>query len=211
LRRLYFFSIIILLLVFSCSEDPYLSLRARFDEAYLIKILKIAKNSIQAEFTTPRFSCFQEIPYTESELGVFVRLINKGQDRGCVGFYRGVSSPEQAAALAAVDAAFFDGRYPVLKKEELDTCELEVTVIGALQPIAGPEDFDLQRHMLRIELGLQEAMLQPQIAAEHGYDKKAFLRALCRKAGLPQDSYLDAAARLFKAPAVHRCEPFSEL
>jgi len=201
----------LLFLVPACPDNSYHSFSERYNTEYLTRLLTLAKTAIREEFDAQRFSAFQEIPYSESQLGVFIRIINNGWDRGCVGFYRGVGSIEQAVCAAAVNAAFFDGRYPTLRKEELATCELEITVSGELEPMTDAFDFDLKIHMLRIELDDHEAMLQPQIAQQYGYDKAAFLRALCRKAGMEEKAYLDANARLFKAPAVYLMIAYSEL
>jgi AmmeMemoRadiSam system protein A len=202
---------ILLFVMPSCQESSDQSFSQQYNPVYLTRLLSLAKAAIRGQFATQRFLSFQEIPYNRSRRGVFIRIINDGYDRGCVGFYRGVDSIEHAVSAAAVNAAFFDGRYPALRREELAACELEITVIGELKPLSDPFDFDLTKHMLRIELDNHEAMLQPQIAAQYGYDKQAFLRALCRKAGLDEDAFRDAAARLFKAQAVYLRTAYSKL
>lgn len=194
---------VIMLLLVCCSPAVPDSLSRTYDNRALRTLLGMAKTAIREEFASHTASGFREITYTDNDLGVFLRIINHGQDRGCIGFYHGVGSPEQAIRTAAIDAAFFDDRYPPLRREELAFCELEITVIGRLVPLHDPFDFDLTTHMLRIELDNREAMLQPQIAAQYGYDKQAFLGALCRKAGLEPEAYLDPHARLYKAQAVH--------
>jgi AmmeMemoRadiSam system protein A len=193
---------ILLFVMPSCQESFEQTFSQHYNPAYLTQLLTLAKAAIREQFDTQRFSAFQEIPYSRNQLGMFIRIINNGKDRGCVGFYRGVDSIEYAVRAAAVNAAFFDGRYPPLSREELKSCELEITVIGELMPMKDPFNFDIDKHMLRIEFDNHEAMLQPQIAAQYGYDKQALLRALCRKAGLDEDAFRDASARLFKVRAI---------
>ncbi len=211
MRRTFIFHGLLILLLVSCVADSPDSLRRTYNNRTLRSLLILAKTAIREEFDTHASLGFKEIPYTENDLGVFLRIINHGEDRGCIGFYQGVGSPEQAVCAAVIDAAFFDGRYPPLRQEELPLCEFEVTVIGRLIPITDPMDFDLEIHMLRIELDHHEAMLQPQIAGEHGYDKRAFLGALCRKAGLDRNAFLNPNARLYKAVSVHLRKPWAEL
>jgi AmmeMemoRadiSam system protein A len=194
--------VILLFLGFSCGDNKDAAFPVAYNPAYLSHLLSLAKAAIREEFVSTHIKKFQEIPYSPDRIGVFIRIIGGGHDRGCVGFYRGVDAIEPAVQAAAVNAAFFDGRYPPLRRGELSVCELEITVIGELKPLSDPLDFDLTTHMLRIEFGKHEAMLQPQIAAQYGYDKEAFLRALCRKAGLQENAYRESGARLFKAQAV---------
>jgi hypothetical protein len=51
-------------------------------------------------------------------------------------------------------------------------------------------------HGLCIRLGDRGAVLLPQVAARHGWNRDTLLAELCGKAGLPPDAWRDAAALL---------------
>jgi AmmeMemoRadiSam system protein A len=202
---------LLLFIMPACQESSDRSFSQQYSTVYLKRLLMLAKSAILEQFDKQCLKTFQEIPYSQSRLGVFIRIIGGSRDRGCIGFYRGVDSIEGAVRAAAVNAAFFDGRYPPLRREELAACELEITVIGKLDAMADPFDFNLTEHMLRIEFDHHEAMLQPQIASQYGYGKEAFLRALCRKAGLEENMYCDNGVQLYKARAIYLRKHWSEL
>ena len=111
-------------------------------------------------------------------------------------------------AEMAVAAGARDPRFPPVASHELDGLEVEVSVLGAVQPCQ-PEDVEVGRDGLVIEEGFRRGLLLPQVAMEQGWDRQEFLEATCRKAGLPSDAW-QTGARLFRFEAVHFSEGESE-
>ncbi|HNU91880.1 MAG TPA: AMMECR1 domain-containing protein [Spirochaetota bacterium] len=154
---------------------------------------------------------FREIEYGEDDTGVFVRLLKGGRERGCIGFIRGVSSPEEAVKAAAVNAAFFDKRHKRLGPEELPSLEIEITVIDRLLRIRNHLDFTPGIHTIYIKHLNMKAVMQGQIIQERGYSKEEFLRAICKKGGIPETQYREKDAEIYRANTVFMRRRFADI
>lgn len=120
--------------------------------------------------------------------GAFVSLHRKGKLRGCIGIVEPVETLGQTVARCAAGAAREDPRFPPLRPEELESVEIEVSVLGPVMPIAA-EDVVIGKHGLLLVQGQRRGLLLPQVAVEHGLDRVRFLEETCRKAGLPADAW----------------------
>ncbi len=149
-------------------------------------------------------------PHKESLLqpaGCFVTLKRKADHalRGCIGTFSTNQPLYRAVQEMAVAAATRDPRFPAVTLDELDDLVLEISVLTPPRP-ARPEEVEVGRHGLEIELGPFHGVLLPQVAVEEGWDRKTFLEAVCMKAGLPPDAYESPHAKL----SVFTAEVFSE-
>jgi uncharacterized protein (TIGR00296 family) len=88
---------------------------------------------------------------------------------------------------------------------ELPGLELEISLLGPLEPLPSPDAIDIGRHGLVVEHGSRRGLLLPQVAAERNWDRETFLAQTCHKAGLPDDAW-KKGARVFRFDA----EVFSE-
>ena len=123
--------------------------------------------------------------------GAFVTLKRQGQLRGCIGTLECRNPLAEEIRRVAVSAAREDPRFPPLQPSELDDLDVEVSVLGPLEPIdpTRPGAIEIGRHGLVVELGRRRGLLLPQVATEHGWDVPEFLSQTCRKAGLPADGW----------------------
>ena len=76
---------------------------------------------------------------------------------------------------------------------ELAGLEIEVSLLGPLEPIASPDDIEVGRHGLLVERDWQRGLLLPQVATEWRWDRETFLAQTCHKAGLPRDAWKQGA------------------
>jgi len=53
-----------------------------------------------------------------------------------------------------------------------------------------------------MENGYNRGVFLPQVPVEWGWDKDAYLKNLCRKAGLPEDALKDPSTRIYKFQAI---------
>src|SRR5262249_36825734 len=97
----------------------------------------------------------------------------------------------EEVARVAVCAAREDPRFAPLTASELDGLDVEVSVLGPLEPIdpGDPGAFAIGRHGLVVEQGARRGLLLPQVAIEHHWSREAFLSQTCVKAGLPPDAW----------------------
>lgn len=162
-------------------------------------LLDLARQAIARELgvdtappTTPHDAQHDAGHWLTQPGACFVTVTHQGTLRGCIGTveaWRPLGEDVQANAVAAAVA---DRRFPPLSAAELPATDLEVSVLSTPQPIpAGQEaeaiaavrpgvDGLLLRHEER------RATFLPQVW-QRLPDPSAFLAALRRKAGLPED------------------------
>lgn len=124
--------------------------------------------------------------------GAFTTLTLDGQLRGCVGYVFAVKPLFETVAETAVAAALNDFRFEPVTAKESRQLKVEISVLSPLQEIDA-DDVVIGKHGLVVTLGGRRGLLLPQVAVEHGWDRKTFLEQTCHKAGLPADAYLEGA------------------
>jgi len=142
----------------------------------------IAKKPKPAMALTPVFG---------DKRGIFVTITKAGELRGCIGFPYPVIPLGDAIEDAAVAAATGDPRFPPVRKEELSSLILEVTILTVPILVAGepgkrPEKIEVGRHGLIVRGRGTSGLLLPQVATEYDWDSTTFLDHTCIKAGLPE-------------------------
>jgi AmmeMemoRadiSam system protein A len=137
--------------------------------------------------------------------GAFVTLRQGRQLRGCIGYLEADLPLADVVERCAVSAATADPRFPPLGRGELAAVEIEISVLGAFEPVTDVRDVEVGRHGLLMELGGRRGLLLPQVATEWGWDRETFLEHTCLKAGLPRDAWAKGA-RVWRFEA----EVFSE-
>ena len=136
-------------------------------------------------------------PALHSNAATFVTLKQLGDLRGCIGSLEarrplGVDVRENAIA-----AAFRDPRFPSLTAREFDTTSIEVSVLTSDERVAAHSEEELIATLrpgvdgVIVQHGANRATFLPQVW-ETIADPQAFLRALKRKAGLPEDFWSPA-------------------
>jgi AmmeMemoRadiSam system protein A len=121
--------------------------------------------------------------------GAFVTLKNGDQLRGCIGYPLPIKPLYQTIIEAAIAAATQDYRFPSVTPEELPQIKIEISVLTLPRTIKDPGEIEVGRHGLIISKGFHKGLLLPQVPVEWGWDREAFLRHACLKAGLPEDEW----------------------
>jgi len=152
-------------------------------------LLRLAQLSIRSAVTRkPLQSAPEWIPNTNPHLreprGAFTTLHANGALRGCIGFVMAVAPLEQTILETARAAALEDPRFPPVTEAELESLQLEISVLSPMFEIA-PEDVVVGRHGLMVTYKGRRGLLLPQVAPEWGWDRETFLEQTCKKAGLP--------------------------
>ena len=123
--------------------------------------------------------------------GAFVTIKRGGRLRGCIGTLQCRASLAEEIERVAVSAAREDPRFSPLHASELHDVEIEVSVLGPLEPIDphDPAAVEIGRHGLVVEHHYRRGLLLPQVATEWGWNREEFLSQTCVKAGLPPDAW----------------------
>jgi AmmeMemoRadiSam system protein A len=128
-------------------------------------------------------------PSLTAPASVFVSFHEGPELRGCIGTTQESTPVYRAVQEMAIAAASRDPRYPPLRLEELAAQCIEISVLGAREPIAAAADVTIGQHGLMVSsrVGGQRGLLLPKVAQEHGWSAETLLAQTCGKAGLPPD------------------------
>jgi AmmeMemoRadiSam system protein A len=160
-----------------------------FSEADRQTLLRVARDAIVAH-VRGGVARTLEIGGTLSQpADAFVTLHRHSELRGCIGRLQAHESVTRVVAHCAVAACSDDPRFPPVTAEELDSLEIELSILGPIEPVANLEDIEVGRHGLVVARGFHRGLLLPQVAVEWEWDRKTFVEETCRKAGLPRDAW----------------------
>ena len=133
---------------------------------------------------------------------VFVTLRRHGELRGCIGKVGQPGPLGEATAENCFAAAMRDPRFDPVQPYELADVQVELTLLGPLQPMRSPHRLIIGSHGIHVTQESSRGLLLPQVAEEMGLEPTQFLALGCKKAGLPEDAWRhDARVELF--PAQH--------
>lgn len=131
-------------------------------------------------------------PVLKENRATFVTLTENGYLRGCIGHLEAIQPLFEDVIENAVNAAFFDFRFPPLTKKELEKIKIEISILTPPQELKYQNPSELL-NLLRpnidgviIQKGIYQATYLPQVWEEIP-NKKEFISSLCLKAGLPVD------------------------
>jgi AmmeMemoRadiSam system protein A len=159
------------------------------DDADRARLLDLARDAIVAHLSGAAAPARALEGIFARPGGAFVTLHRRGALRGCIGHVDGDEPLGRVIPHCAISAATQDPRFPMLDPGELSDLQIELSLLGPLEPIVGPADVEVGRHGLVVERGFSRGLLLPQVATERQWDVETFLRHTCRKAGLPDDAW----------------------
>ncbi len=125
--------------------------------------------------------------------GAFVTLHRQRDLRGCIGHVEATDPIGQVIVRCAVAACSADPRFPPVTTAELPQIDIELSLLGPLEPVTEIEEIEVGRHGLVVEMHWHRGLLLPQVAIEWRWDRETFLGQTCVKAGLPRDAWKTGA------------------
>ncbi len=180
--------------------QPFSLSRDEKDE--LLRMARVSVSQFLKEQKVPVFNPVNVILLTKK--GAFVTLKKDGRLRGCIGFIEPIRPLYQTVVQAALYAAFQDKRFPPVTAQELNSLEIEISVLSPLEKIHDPEKINVGRHGLYLSKNGRSGLLLSQVAVDNGWSREMFLRQVCRKAGLPVNAWeADSEIFIFEAVVFH--------
>lgn len=132
-------------------------------------------------------------------LGVFVTLFKKvpiiemGQRdkelRGCIGYIWPIKPLYEAVIDNAVGACSKDHRFVPVREEELDSIEIEISVLTPPRRVKSKDDIKLGKHGIVLYVKGRQSVFLPHVATEFGWTLEETLDQLSMKAGLPANEW----------------------
>jgi AmmeMemoRadiSam system protein A len=143
-----------------------------------------------------------QVPVT----GVFVTLWDEGRLRGCMGNFAPALALGVALGRAAASVVRDDPRFPAVTAQEVDALTVELSVLHSREVLGRTAGERLAalvigEHGLDIEYRDRRGLLLPRVPVELGWDPARFLEEVCRKAGLPHETWRDPEADVFRFSA----------
>jgi AmmeMemoRadiSam system protein A len=163
------------------------------------RLLRLAREAIVAHVTGLPPRPVSPLP-EEPSGGGFVTLHLNGNLRGCVGTVGATQPISRVVGDCAVAACSADPRFEPVGPAELEGLEIEISLLGPLEPVTAPDQIEVGRHGLVVEQGSRRGLLLPQVASEWKWDRETFLAHTCQKAGLARDAW-KSGAKVFRFEA----------
>jgi len=127
---------------------------------------------------------------------VFVTLTEDGELRGCIGSLQPERTLRVAVVASTLSAALDDPRFRPVASEELPAIQIGISVLGPLMPMVVGDAFEPGVDGVVVERGARRGLLLPEVAMDLSWGATQMFDAVCRKAGLPADSWHDPGTRL---------------
>jgi len=172
-----------------------------FSPADIAALREIAREAVRAAAEGREPALPSNLPAALTAIGAaFVTLRNDGDLRGCIGHIEAHEPLWKSVQEMATAAASRDTRFDPIAPGEVDSLEIEISVLSPMMP-AGPDEIVVGRDGLMIRFGARSGLLLPQVPVEHGWTRETFLQETCRKAGLPRDAWKEPAAQILRFTA----------
>ena len=142
--------------------------------------------------------------------GVFVTLTQQGRLRGCIGSMEASEPLVSSVAESAYNAAFKDPRFPQLAAQELDTTQVEISILSPMEPVPASSRHELLSSLrptldgVLIQDRHYRSTFLPKVW-EQLPDPETFLDHLLSKAGLPT-THWSTSMQCFRYHTVTFCE-----
>lgn len=170
------------------------------------ELLRVARSSIDSALRRPSGEISSGMARLQEPSGVFVTLRRGGELRGCIGYVEARLPLVEAVKEVAVKAATEDPRFSPLSLKELDSTEIEISVLSPLLRVTDIQTIEVGKHGLVIDAGFARGLLLPSVPVEYLWTREEFLEHTSLKAGLPPDIWKTSQARIYSFTT----ETFSE-
>ncbi len=174
------------------------------DQQELLRLARATLHSFLTSGSVPEYHTSR--PELRTRSGAFVSLHRGHELRGCVGQIVPDRELFRIVQHCAVSAASEDMRFSPVMPEELDQLKIEISVLSPLRRTPDVAEIETGKHGIYITRGSNRGLLLPQVATEYGWDRETFLAQTCRKAGLPEAAWKDAATVI----SIFEAQVFSE-
>lgn len=132
---------------------------------------------------------------------VFVTLKERGHLRGCLGHLGDDLGLAQAVITMAAASALRDPRFRPVTPDELPHISLEISVLTPFTDCTA-DQVRVGVDGLIVRRGWKAGLLLPQVPGEQGWDLDAYLRGICRKAGMESGCWRYPGAKLQRFQAL---------
>ena len=139
-------------------------------------------------------------PALRSKCGAFVSLHIRGDLRGCIGTFRTDKALYLNVREMAIAAAANDYRFDPVTSSELNSINIEISVLTPMHKISSINEIILGKHGIYIKKDGRTGTLLPQVATDQNWTREEFLGYCARdKAGLSWNGWNGAEIYIYEA------------
>jgi len=176
-------------------------------------LLKLARSTLERCFNGEKDLVPKKVPFEslKREAGTFVTLTESGELRGCIGHIIPANPIYIDIVQNTLSAAFEDPRFDALKKSDLATIRIEISVLTVPKKLDYRGSDDLMAKLrprkdgVVLTCGGRGATFLPQVWDELP-KKEDFLGHLCMKAWLSKDAWKENKCKI----ETYQVEAFEE-
>jgi len=159
-------------------------------------LINIARSTLDTYIAKGKKSKLDTIEFSENlntPCGAFVTLYKKGKLRGCIGRFGSGSRLWEVVQDMAISSATQDNRFNIVKEDELDEIDIEISVLTPLEKINSLDELEIGKHGIYIKDGYSSGTFLPQVATEQGWNKEEFVGRCSRdKVGIGYTGWKNA-------------------
>jgi AmmeMemoRadiSam system protein A len=142
-------------------------------------------------------------PTLKTGCGAFVTLKKQGELRGCIGRFDSEEPLYRIVQMMAAAAATQDYRFAPVKLPEMQSIDIEISVLTPMQRIYSLTDLILGKHGIYIKKKMNSGTFLPQVATETGWSKEEFVGHCAQdKMGIGYNGWKDADTELYTYEAL---------
>lgn len=173
-------------------------------------LVTLARSAIEQSLGVGALTRPTGLGWLDHPAATFVTIEQRGDLRGCIGTIEPIRSLYEDVTRNAIAAAHRDPRFPPLRVDELETVDLEISLLSRLVPLPVSSEEDLirklepGRHGLLLRLGHRQATFLPSVWEQLPRPNE-FVTHLKRKGGIPESHWSDEVEVL-----VYTVEKFTE-
>lgn len=163
-------------------------------------LLTLARQAVAAEVgVLGAMPAVEPAKVLAEKRGCFVTLTQGGRLRGCIGTFQPrtplAETIVEMGRSAARDPRFVDDP---ITPAELDTLDVEVSILSPLEKTDHPEQLELGIHGIYIVAGHQAGCFLPEVATDYNMSVEQFLDTCCQhKAHLPAGAWRNPTTDVF--------------
>jgi hypothetical protein len=136
----------------------------------------------------------------KTNCGAFVTLRKNHALRGCIGRFEPNEPLYKVVQQMAVASSTEDHRFSPVESKEVDTLDIEISVLTPMRKISSIDEIEMGRHGIYIKKGIHGGTFLPQVAQETGWTKEQFLGHCAQdKAGIGWNGWKDADIYIYEA------------
>ena len=181
------------------SEDDEFKLSEK-DKEELLKIARTTLDSFIIDKKIPATDTTGISSSVKQKCGAFVTLKIDGELRGCIGSFNPEIPLYKVIQNMTISSSTLDRRFNPVKKEEIDSISIEISVLSPLKKITSSDEIVLGKHGIYMKKGGSSGTFLPQVATETGWTTEEFLGHCARdKAGIGWDGWKKADLYVYTA------------